>query len=509
MTVLELSSTPFLAGSLLLTLAITLRFLAANKQKLPLGPRGLPWIGQALDIPMYHSHLYYTKLRDTYGDVYSLTALGQKFIILNSYSAAFDMLAKHGATYCNRPGNPYLRHFLGHTDAPSVIDAGPDWKEARRLYQTLLNKDTSRANYAELIASQLRQYILRVIELKSDTKNKRLDITIHKVFLESMYGITVKDDDLLLLNAMTATEIASFSLLPTKHMINIFPKLQYLPAWIPFQNWRIEAAKERELIDFTQDVPWQQALDAEASGTAAESFALGLLRERTPANEHLLKVTAVTNILAGIETVDGVSRTFLLAMLLYPDIQRKAQEEIDRVIGHDRLPSIDDQPNLPYLDAIVKEVIRWRPVAPIGVPTTPTRPSKYGEYHIFEDVIVVQNSWGISRDERIYPDAESFNPDRWLVPHPPTDSRSWIFGIGRRVCPGMSYAEVVYTTLFMTLLATVDIVHAIDQDGKEVYVDPAVPTTGRVISIPQDFSYQLRPRSESAHSLLHEAALAA
>ncbi|KAF8305345.1 cytochrome P450 [Clavulina sp. PMI_390] len=497
-------STTSVTGILLLSVATLLRFLSRKKQKLPPGPKGLPWIGSALEIPMFHSHLYYTKLRDLYGDVFTLTALGQKLLILNSYSAAFDMLGRQGSIYCNRPANPYIQHFLCHTVAPTILDVGQEWKEERRFYQTLLNKEAVRQNYAQDIASQIRQYILCVIALEKDMESRCLNTAIHKIFIESTYGITTKDDDLLLLRTMIATNVASFTLLPTKHMVNFFPILQYIPSWFPFQNWRIEAARERELIDATQDDPWQHMLAADATGTAKESFALGLLREKTSANQHLLKVTAVTNVLAGIEATNGVCRTFLLAMLLHPDIQTKAQDELDRVVGHDRLPSIDDYPNLPYLDAIVKEVLRWQPVAPISIPTIPTKDSEYGEYLISDDVIIVQNSWGISRDERLYPSPDSFNPDRWLAPKPPIDSRLWNFGIGRRVCPGMAYAEVVYTTLFMTLLATVDIVHAVDEDGGEIYVNPKVPTTGRFVCIPEEFTFRFRSRSVSTDSLLHE-----
>ena len=53
-------------------------------------------------------------------------------------------------------------------------------------------------------------------------------------------------------------------------------------------------------------------------------------------------------------------------MIMYPEVQRKAQEEIDRVIGNDRLPTLADQPNLPYVEAVAKEVLRWNPVAPLG-----------------------------------------------------------------------------------------------------------------------------------------------
>ena len=59
-------------------------------------------------------------------------------------------------------------------------------------------------------------------------------------------------------------------------------------------------------------------------------------------------------------------KIFFMAMLLYPDIQKKAQEELDSVIGRDRLPTFEDRPRLPFVDAVSKELLRWCPVAPVG-----------------------------------------------------------------------------------------------------------------------------------------------
>ena len=65
------------------------------------------------------------------------------------------------------------------------------------------------------------------------------------------------------------------------------------------------------------------------------------------------------------QTVSAI-HSFYLAMTLYPEVQRKAQEEVDRVIGSDRLPTLADQSSLPYVDALVQEVLRWNPVGPLG-----------------------------------------------------------------------------------------------------------------------------------------------
>ncbi|KAF8314218.1 cytochrome P450 [Clavulina sp. PMI_390] len=135
----------------------------------PPGPRGIPWLGQALDIPLFHSHLYYTGLKDLYaGDIVGLTVCGQKLIVLNSYAAAFDILGKHGAKHGNRPENPFCTHFLGLEHHIPLLNATDEWKEARRVYQTLLSKAVVRRDYAGHIATQCCRSILHRIEKGGD-----------------------------------------------------------------------------------------------------------------------------------------------------------------------------------------------------------------------------------------------------------------------------------------------------------------------------------------------------
>jgi hypothetical protein len=92
------------------------------------------------------------------------------------------------------------------------------------------------------------------------------------------------------------------------------------------------------------------------------------------------------------KTVSSIA-SFFLAMTLYPEAQRKAQEEIDRVVGTTRLPTFNDRPNLPYVDALVKEVLRWNPIAPMGVPHTSIKDDICEGYFIPKGSMVLPNIW--------------------------------------------------------------------------------------------------------------------
>ena len=101
-------------------------------------------------------------------------------------------------------------------------------------------------------------------------------------------------------------------------------------------------------------------------------------------------------------------------MVLNPKAMKKAQEELDRVVGKGELPDFSHKDNLPYIDALVKEVLRWSSPLPIGVPGKAMQDDVYRGYLIPAGATVIQNVWAICRDPSIYPDPETFNPDRFL-----------------------------------------------------------------------------------------------
>ena len=123
-------------------------------------------------------------------------------------------------------------------------------------------------------------------------------------------------------------------------------------------------------------------------------------------------------------------------MILNPKVMKKAQEELDRVVGKGHLPDFSDKDNLPYIDALVKEVLRWNTPVPIAAPNRAMQDDVYRGYFIPAGATVIQNVWAICRDPDIYPDPEAFNPDRFLkdgkinpLVFNPEDR---VFGTGRR-----------------------------------------------------------------------------
>ena len=137
-------------------------------------------------------------------------------------------------------------------------------------------------------------------------------------------------------------------------------------------------------------------------------------------------------------------------MVTYPDVQKRAQAELDSVVGRARIPTFSDFERLPYIRAMVKEMLRWRPASPLGLPHLSSEDDWYNGMFIPKGTMIIANVWDLDRDPKIYGvDAADFNPARFLdsdgevAPCPPETKEEGhvTYGFGRRICPGRHVAN--------------------------------------------------------------------
>ena len=169
-----------------------------------------------------------------------------------------------------------------------------------------------------------------------------------------------------------------------------------------------------------------------------------------------------------------------LAILAYPETQARAQAELDAVVGRTRLPTFADYPHLPYIRAMVKEALRWRPVDPVGLPHRSIEDDWYEGMFIPKGTVCIANVWHLNRDPEIYgEDAAHFNPARHLdadgevSPGPPdTKEESHVtYGFGRRLCVGRHVANNSLFIDIAVLLWALKIERKKDAAGKLLPLD--------------------------------------
>ncbi|EKM54963.1 uncharacterized protein PHACADRAFT_194992 [Phanerochaete carnosa HHB-10118-sp] len=205
--------------------------------------------------------------------------------------------------------------------------------------------------------------------------------------------------------------------------------------------------------------------------------------------------------LAGTDTIVSTFQSFFIVIVLYPEVQAKAQQTID-LVCYGRLPDFSDFHALPYVHALLKEVMGWNPVIPLNLAHVSTTDDVYNGYHIPKGTFVLANTWAILHDPDVYPNPEIFNPECFLR----TGSAGGIelnpgvrdpdvatFGFGRRTCPGRHLAYDALRLAIASVLATRTISRAKGADGREIV--PKLENAYGFVIFPKPFACAIRPRS--------------
>jgi cytochrome P450 len=200
-------------------------------------------------------------------------------------------------------------------------------------------------------------------------------------------------------------------------------------------------------------------------------------------------------------------------MVLFPEVVALAQEELDRVCGN-RLPTLDDEQNLPYIRGCVKESMRWMPTGILGVPHASIRDDEYMGYKIPKGAGMMWNVWGVHMDPTRHPDPRRFDPARYMndtqtslesaTNADPSKRDHFLFGAGRRLCQGMHIAERSLFFAMARLLWAFNFEKARDASGLEIVPDSGELTEGLLVQ-PKPFPAKITPRdAEKAQRLRAE-----
>ncbi|KAG1855609.1 cytochrome P450 [Suillus subluteus] len=453
-----------LAGIPLSFVAVTAlwRFIKKrqNNPSLPPGPVPLPLLGNILSIDPQEPWLTYTEWGATYGDLVFMRNLGEEMVVINSQHIAEALLDKRSRIYSDRPYLATLEPY-GLSILFSFLGYGDEWRLCRRLFHQTFRPESA----VKFRPMQIRRAREMVVNLVDDPQHYHDHIVTFSlsVVMSAVYDYDISARDDPLVRIVVKALIPGTAVLTPERalMLKTFPFLLKLPDWCWGSSIKRSARASTEARQSNGRRAIQICAAALCSFVAQSSMVTENLRRMEtqeeaskPAFENALKKAATTAIVASYDTVSGqlhhlrclpslqseaVLMVFVLAMVLYPDIQKRAQAEIDSVIGRDRLPTFEDRGSLPYIDAVVRETYRWQPVGPLGVPRATSTDDVYDGYFIPKGAIVAYNIWGITRDEKRYPDASRFIPERFIdVDGALTsdDPAQYVFGHGRRICPG-------------------------------------------------------------------------
>ncbi|KAF9067150.1 O-methylsterigmatocystin oxidoreductase [Rhodocollybia butyracea] len=291
-------------------------------------------------------------------------------------------------------------------------------------------------------------------------------------------------------------------------LVDMFPILQYVPSWVPGAAWKKKAHHYRKTLQDMLNIPYNWTKSQMAAGTARPSFVYSQLDANkllNPDEEHIIRWVAASIYSGGADTTVGVIETFFLAMVLQQSAQSKAQKEIDAVVGHDRLPTLQDREQMPYVEALLQEVMRVYTITPLGLPHLVSENDTHHGYFIPKGSTILTNNMMLYNDPKVYPQPERFSPERFLASEGNSkqkDPREYLFGFGRRVCPGVHLADASVWLACASVLAAFDISPAV-KDGTTVM--PSGNFMDGIISHPEQFECNITPRNASVLALLQKS----
>ncbi|EJD40449.1 cytochrome P450 [Auricularia subglabra TFB-10046 SS5] len=484
---------------------------SGRRLPLPPGPAGQLFIGNLLDAPTAKEWLTYAAWAKTYGNIISMRIFGQTIVVLNSAQDVRELFVARASNYSERI------HFTmvvmtGWREGTATISPGEKFRAMRRFMTQILGPHAVKG-FLPVQEAEITSYLRRILDHPEDlrTQTRRL---VGTIVLKLIYGYTVAaDDDPFVEQAESALRIFHAVAAPG-WMVDMFPSLRHLPSWLPGMEFKRKARVWRKLVADSRRNTLEYTRTQIASGKPTPCFAADLLAddERMKDEPFFAMVLADLYSAASDTTVTALL-SFFIHMAMHPDMQQRAQREIDNITRGERLPTLDDRDSLPYVQAIIKEVHRWHPVAPMGIPHCAAADDEYKGHRIPKGAIVFANVWSILRNPETYPDPATFRPERHLeraelsvsAEKDPVneDPTKYDFGFGSRQCPGRHLAQSTLFLVVASVLATCTISDAVDKNGA-----PLTPTTVQympgIVSQPAPFSVAITARSHRAQDLLIE-----
>ncbi|VDB89774.1 unnamed protein product [Peniophora sp. CBMAI 1063] len=502
-------STFSIAIALNLFAFLLFRYLNSPWRRLPPGPTGYPLIGSAL---RFFDPSWLVGESPKYGDIVYLNVAGRPTVILNTQKAATTLLDRRSSNYSGRPRMIVANEIMCDNKFLVLEPFNDRFRQKRRAIHEGFNKSASSRFQPALEEDAIRL----ASSLTQDAEAFRK--YYHTFACSMVLGVTYDrpllgrpEDEQLRERIEAFVKRAQETTAPGAYYVELLPWMKYLPAWMA--KWKRDAlATRRETTSFFMELKDEVATRM-VRGLVRPCLAATMLEDAGRFQLSALETAWAAGFMytAGSSTTSTMLEFWTLAMVAFPNIQRKAQAEIDTVVGRGRLPTFSDRAHLPYTTALLREVLRWRTGLPFGVPHTSEADDYYEGMFIPKGTVLLANIMPCNQDRAVYgDDAHVFNPERHLdqsgqlAPAPAftKDHGHVSFGFGRRICVGQHVAMDALFIATTMLLWSFTLEKAKGADGQEIEVDAEGYNDAGLLLAPKDFECAIRPRFADVDALL-------
>ncbi|NXE29006.1 CP1B1 protein, partial [Ardeotis kori] len=451
-------SAPSLLGALLLGAPLlgTLLLLARarrrdgakrglSEKRSPPGPFAWPLVGNALQLGRL-PHLAFGRLARRYGAVFQLRLGRRRVVVLNGEAVIRRALVGLGAQFAGRPDFPSFELVSGGRSV-AFGTCSPQWRARRRLAHAALRARSTVAEVERHVAAEAGELVRLFLRRSRDgayfEPSPLLVVASANVICALCFGRRYGHADseftaLLGRNDRFGQTVGAGSMVDVLPWLLLFPN----PVRRVFRDFQ---ALNRELHGFVcaKVAQHRQTFDPRALRDVSDAMIAAVeCGDSPPEGLGPEDVEgAMTDIFgAGQDTTSTALSWILLLLLKHPRLQRDLQAELDRVVGRSRLPTAEDRPQLPLLEAFIYETLRYSSFVPITIPHATTDDVELEGFHIPKGTVVFVNQWSVNHDSSKWPDPQRFDPTRFLDAQQCLDrdraGSVMIFSTGQRRCIG-------------------------------------------------------------------------
>ncbi|XP_022132564.1 cytochrome P450 CYP736A12-like [Momordica charantia] len=426
--------------------------------RLPPGPKGFPIFG-SLHLLGKLPHRALHRLSQKYGPIMHLRLGLVSTIVVSSPAAAELFLKTHDHVFASRPLIQASNHISYGRKGLGFAEYGPYWRNIRKMctVELLSNLKVSsfrsmRSEEVGLLIDHLREAAKSdvVVNLSSKVTSLVADMTCLMVFGKK-YGDEQLDERGF---KAVIQEVMQLAAAP-----NLGDFIPYV-AGLDFQGFNRRAKSISKVIDGFLERIIDEHLQPKIGNKTKDFVDVMLDLMNSQATEYQIERSSIKAIIldllaAAVDTSATTISWALSELIKHPLSMKKIQDELEKVVGLDRMVEDSDLCNLKYLDMVIKEIFRMHPPAPLLVPHESLDDCTVDNFYIPKKSRIIVNAWAIGRDPNVWIDAEKFFPERFIGSQVDIKGRDFQlipFGSGRRGCPGMQMGLIVVRLVLAQLV---------------------------------------------------------
>ncbi|XP_041509076.1 cytochrome P450 2J4-like isoform X1 [Microtus oregoni] len=446
----------------LLLAVVTFLFLAdyfksRRPKNYPPGPQRLPFIGNILQLDTEKPHLGIQQLVKKYGDVMSLDFGIMSSVIVSSLPLIKEAFTQLEENFMSRPKFPMQRHVFNENGL--IFSSGQTWKEQRRFaLMTLRNFGLGKKSLEQRMQEEAQHLVGVIKEEEGQPFNPHFKINnaVSNIICSITFGERFEYNDSQFQELLRLLDKAA--ILTSSKMVRLYNIFPWIMKHLPGSH-QTTLATWRQLKSYISDIVENHRRDwnPDEPRDFIDAFLTEMTKHPdktiTSFNEESLICSTLDLFLAGTETTSTTLRWALLYMALYPEVQKKVQAEIDKVIGPKKQPSLNDRDSMPYTNAVVHEVQRMGNIIPLNVPREVTVDTTLAGFHLPKGSILHTNLTALHMDPNEWATPDIFNPEHFLENGEFKKRESFFpFSMGKRACLGEQLARSELFIFFTALV---------------------------------------------------------